>query len=148
VGSPTAGVTVETLLDMTIPADLLPDGPLVVAFGLYTWEAAATVSVQEGILAVGAEIDLVLEGAWAERCGASQFVTRADAGGTLEEIPAGTESVLGPGDGMAYRSEASFEFRNPEPKPGKAMFAAVTSTAPPTVNGEVISTGFDFEFLG
>ena len=147
-GSPAAGLAVDTLLDLTVPADMLPAGPVVVTFGLYTWEAGATVSVQPGILAAGTEIDLVVEGAWAQRAGAAQLVARADGDGALEEIPADTEVVLGSGDGIAYPPEASFEFRNPDPRPGKAMWAAVTSTAPPTQTGEVIQTGFDFEFLG
>jgi quercetin dioxygenase-like cupin family protein len=108
--TPLPGLTEETLLEADLAAEALPRGEGV-------WAAFAHFAVPPGSrgrwapsCCPGPLVEYVLAGAYAVRAEAPVRVVRA--GGTEEAVPAGTEAVLGPGDGLVSRNEVAVEAAN------------------------------------
>jgi hypothetical protein len=108
--TPTPVATEETLLQVTIPADALPHGEGVSSGLAHFSIPPGTRSTWEPYCCPGPMVEYVLEGTYTVRAEAAIQLVRAD--GTVEEVPAGTEVVLGPGDGLISRNETVVEAAN------------------------------------
>lgn len=112
----TPGAAPETLIDLTIPAALLPPPPRQLALAIARWDPGASYA---GAGAQGTDrrlvINAVLTGRYVLRIEAGTVVARAgDA--AAEAVPAGTELTLGPGDVILF-PDAAREQRNAGDEP-------------------------------
>jgi len=120
----------ETLLTLHLPAELLPDGsnPNAIGAGLAraTIPVGARSSWSEDCCA-GPLVEYVLSGRYTVRAQASLHVVRA--GGVAEEIAAGTEVILGPGDALLSRAETPVEAANAGTEPVELLSWVLTDNA-------------------
>lgn len=111
--SPTAEpapVTMETLLQFTLPLDELPKGEGISSGLAHFTIPPGTRSTWESYCCDGPMIEFVMEGLYTVRAESSITVVRA--GGSIEEISSGTEVTLGPGDSLISRNEVKVEAAN------------------------------------
>jgi hypothetical protein len=140
--APVVMTPVETLLEVAVPAEAIPAGPVLVSLGRWTWTANATASVPAGAWQRGVVVDRVLSGSYAARSGGPVLLARSGGDRPVEEIAAGTEFVVDTGGGAAYlQNEASWEFRNAGTEPGVGLGGGIFSTAPPTNPGSETEIG-------
>jgi hypothetical protein len=113
-----ATVTDETVFSWTVPADMLPPGDVEAVFYRLTLPAGTSLPLLAGpfcgcpgeTIATGVGIEVVEDGTYALRLDASVTVIRA---GAEDEIAAGTEVTLGPGDVARFPDYAApGEIRN------------------------------------
>ena len=115
--SPVAA-TEETLLEITIPPDLLPQGDRILSELIYiTAPGGSTASWQEIHYAdwPGLRVHHLLIGSLSVRAEGAAQVVRA-GGASVEDVPAGVEAVLRPGDtwpAMRSRLKRSTPRRRP-----------------------------------
>jgi hypothetical protein len=114
-----SGVTNEMLVAIFVPADLVPTGSAVI------WELAHIVvapnsegmwTAAAGACCPGLRFDYVVDGSYAARSDGPAQVVRIGATGA-EEVPPGTEVVLGPGEALISRNEFAFSSLNREATP-------------------------------
>jgi len=110
-GTPAPGVVAEeTLLEVALPAEALPHGDAVGGGLVHFTIAAGSRATREPYCCPGLLVEYVLSDAYTVRAEAAIRVVRAD--GAVEEVPAGTEVVLGPGDGPVSGHESAVEMAN------------------------------------
>jgi hypothetical protein len=134
--TPSSGVaTEETLLEITIPAELLPQGDRLSA----VFEQATSPAGSTGRwLAVnsagqpGLRVHYVVDGSVIMRAEGEAQVLRAGAGSVLENVPAGTEVTLEAGDTWITRNEMVFEAVNPTEAPAEVLLWVVANIEDPT----------------
>ena len=110
-----AGTTAATLLDLALPADLLPRGERVSSiFEFATSPAGSTGSWLAANSAgqPGLRVQHLLEGEITVRAEEASQLVRA-GGTTPEEVAANIEVTLGPGDTWIARNETVFTATNP-----------------------------------
>ncbi len=107
---PTAESTADTVLETTIPADVIPaSGFDSAGLALFTIPVGNR-STWEKFCCAGPLIEHVISGTVTVRIAAAIQVVRAD--GTVEDVPADTEVTLKPGDSLITRIEATREVAN------------------------------------
>jgi len=108
VPTPTPGIDL-TLVDVAIPADALPAGIAGSAMDHHTIAPAVESTWTVPQLA---HLRHVLEGTLSLRADLPVRVLRGGAGGAWEEIPAGPDVELGPGDSVLILGGATIAFAN------------------------------------
>jgi len=112
---PTAESTDNTVLETTIPADVIPaSGFDSAGLALFTIPVGNR-STWEKFCCAGPLIEHVISGTVTVRIAAAIQVVRAD--GTVEDVPADTEVTLKPGDSLITRIEATREVANTGTEP-------------------------------
>ncbi len=112
-GSPApTGVTEDLLLDIVLPAEAFPPGgPIGIGTGIVrNTIPPGTRSTWEPTCCPGPYVEYVIAGEYRVR--AEAVLSLIHAGGTAEEVPAGTEVVLRPGDALISRNETVVEAAN------------------------------------
>ena len=123
--TPTADeVTAETLLEIIIPAALLPRGDR--AWAVFEQATSPAGSTGHWLAAnsaggPGLRVHYVLDGSIVMRAESDAQVLRAGAGSMLEGVPAGTEVMLTPGDTWIIRNETGFDAVNPTDAPTELL---------------------------
>jgi len=108
----------ETLLDLPIPAEMIPRGdPLGSSLAHYTLPQGTTTTWDVPQL----RVEYVLAGRYTVRSEGSVQIVRAGGSDGLESIPAGTETTLGPGDAMIAPRETTSDYTNPGPDPADLL---------------------------
>lgn len=105
-----AGIVERALVEFPVPEDALPNGDTTSASLAHIVIPVGVRSTWEPTCCPGLLVEYVVAGEYAVRAGASILVWRGY--GTTETIPAGTEVVLGPGDGLFSRNETAVEGAN------------------------------------
>jgi hypothetical protein len=105
--SPTVQLTPATLLDVVLPAEILPTGDGRLSGLVYIYVEGGATGTWLNSCCPGPMIEHVVAGEIAFTSKAATQVVRAD--GSIENIAAGTEVALQPGDTLVTRNE--FEFR-------------------------------------
>ena len=129
----TAGTTAATLLDLTLPADLLPRGDRVSSIFEFATSPAGSTGSWLAVNSAGQpglRVQHLLEGEITVRAeGASLFVP---AGGAApEDVAADTEITLGPGDTWVARNETVFEASNPTDAPARLLVWVLANVEDP-----------------
>jgi hypothetical protein len=103
-GTPTAGMPAEVLLDVTIPAEVMPTGPAFAEFGSSTWSPGDEAMFPEWHPAVSIEAEVVFSGEYGAKSAAGIVASRD---GRMENVSPGQEVVLNAGDGLLYLDNAA-----------------------------------------
>jgi len=131
--SPVAA-TEETLLEITISPDLLPQGDRILSELMYiTAPGGSTGSWREenGVDWPGLRVHHLLTGTLSVRAEGAAQVVRA-GGASVEDVPAGMEVVLGPGDTWLARNEIPFEAVNTSASPTHLLLWVAANNEHPT----------------
>lgn len=119
--TPTAGeMREETLLEVTLPAELLPQGERVTAELDHVTSPPGSTANWQGLDSanwLGLRVHYVLDGTLAVRAEGASEVVRAGEAAMVEDVPAGTEVALGPGDTWIARNELPYEATNTSEAP-------------------------------
>lgn len=108
-GTPGPAITEHPAFQLTIPADAVPSGDTIV-HSIVAYTTTGQSATWEPYCCSGPVVEYVVEGKIAYKAMAPIQVTRAN--GTVEEIPAETEVILEPGDGLLTRIETAIETKN------------------------------------
>ena len=108
--SPEAESTEETLMEIQIPANMLPTGRDISAGLVGLAIPVGTSSTWTPICCTGPLVEYVVSGTYTVRAQEPITVVRAD--GTVEAIGADTAVTLGPGDGLLSHNENVVEASN------------------------------------
>lgn len=110
-GSPTpAGAADELLLDIVLPAEAFPLGGPIGTGIVRNTIPPGTRSTWEPTCCPGPYVEYVISGGYTVRADAA--IRLIHANGTADEVPAGTEVVLRPGDALVSRNETAVEVAN------------------------------------
>jgi hypothetical protein len=111
-----APYTEESLLEMMIPAELLPGGEAIMG-GLnhISWSAGdtATWNASRGANNPGLRFEYLLEGSYTVEVDGPAQLLRAGSGAP-EAVPANAEVALGPGDALAFANDVGATYKKPE----------------------------------
>ena len=108
----------ETLLDLPIPADMIPRGdPLGSSLAHYTLPPDTTTTWDVRQM----RVDYVSSGTYTVRSEGSVQIVRAGGIDELASVPSGTEITLGPGDAMIAPRETTSDYTNPGPDPAELL---------------------------
>ena len=121
--SPVAA-TEETLLELTIPPELLPQGERITSDLVYVTSPPGSTGIWQEIDGgdwPGLRIHYVLDGSLRVRAEGAAQVVRVGERSTLEDVPAGMEVGLGPGDAWIARNEIPFEAVNASAAPAHLL---------------------------
>ena len=133
--TPATGATAEVLVELTLPAESIPTGPVEVGFGRGTYDPGASVAYPAGAFRRGVAFDHVVAGAFAVRVDGPAAVVRAATGdsfGTPEPVAPGTQLTLNPGETVVYLDNASAQtLGSAGTDPTSILIVSVTSTTPP-----------------
>jgi hypothetical protein len=133
--TPIAGKTTEeTLLEVMIPMELLPQGERVTAELDHVTSPPGSTASWQGLNSAnwpGLRVHYVLEGTLTVRAEGASQVVRADAGAMPEDVPAGTEVALGPGDSWIARNEIPYEAMNTSEAPTDLLLWVLASVEDP-----------------
>src|SRR5689334_20170476 len=113
--TPTVGADYRTLLEVTLPADVLPHGPAVVGLLRFTLAPGASVTSPAGSAPPSVAFEIIGAGSYAVRSEGRLLVVRRATGKPAagEPVAPGTEVTLGPGDAVVYLdNQASQRVRN------------------------------------
>jgi hypothetical protein len=122
----------ETLVELAIPADLLPEGDRITSELAYLTDPPGSTGRWNGIERVdwrGLRVQHVLDGSLTMRAEDESWVARAGAGAALAEAPAGTEVVLAAGDTWLARNETPYETSNPGAEPAHLLLWVLADIA-------------------
>lgn len=148
--APIPGVTVEeTLLAATLPAEALPYGDRLSGNLSYFTVEPGIKSNWEPILngcCPGLRVDYVVEGELIMRLGGPARVVRANADLASQQVPAGTEVLLGSGDTLMSRYEDAFTSANPGPAQTRLLDWVFVDGYVTANQGN--PTGWDYHFDG
>lgn len=133
--TPTPGEAAEeTLLEVTIPPELLPEGERITSEFSYLTMPAGSSGSWQGIARAdwrGLRVHYVLDGNLTIRAEGDAHVLRAGGGSVLEEVPAGMEVPLGPGDTWMIRNETPYEVGNATDAPAQFLSWILANIADP-----------------
>jgi hypothetical protein len=130
------GTVEESLLEVTLPPELLPQGERITSEFSYLTMPGESSGSWRGLDRVdwrGLRLHYVLDGSLAIQAEGDARVQRAGAGASLEEVPAGEEVTLGPGDAWVSRNETPYEVRTPETAPARFLVWVLANIADPSV---------------
>jgi hypothetical protein len=128
--APPAGVSTETLLAVTFPADTVPTGEATVDFFRLDYEPGTTLEFPSTAPSRSVLAELVVDGMLGARSEGAMRVVRAD--GATEEVPPGTEATLGPGDAAIYLDNSAPQvLRNAGEGPLVTINVGIFSTVEP-----------------
>jgi hypothetical protein len=141
-GTPTAAVTEEVWVDVTVPAEALPpSGPVFLGLFRIAWDEGAGYRYQED--APGVAVDCVLAGRFAFRPDVDELFIPADAHQEPVVAPAGEETTLEPGGCALLHQEVHRDERNAGTGPVDwvAVVVLPENTPPPANGPEAIAFG-------
>jgi hypothetical protein len=138
-GTPTTGLSIETLLAVAFPTRALPPDTTQIELIRYSIAPGTRLGFPDVFVAPRAELAYVLEGRYTVRAAAPLLLWQRGAT-EPEDVPAQTEVTLGPGDAFAIPvvpvddlgKDALGELRNPGPDPLEVLGIAVW-VEPPTM---------------
>ena len=134
--TPTSGtVPQETLLEVTIPTELLPQGDRISAVFEQSTSPAGSTGQWLAVNSAGQpglRLHYVVEGSVVMRAEGDAQVLRAGAGSMLEDVPMGAKVTLESGDTWITRNETVFEAVNPTEAPAELLIWVVANIGDPT----------------
>ena len=134
--TPTPEPTDELLLEITLPAEALPRGEhFSSGFAHYSIPPGARGTWTPNCC-TGPMVEYVLSGAYTVRAEAVIDIVRA--GGVVEEVPAGTEVALGPGDALLSRVETVVEAANTGEMPVELLSWVLVEDPTNAFNGHLL----------
>jgi hypothetical protein len=126
VGTPSAGVRSEVLLEATIPAAVLPTGPAYAELWRSTWAPGDEAEYPDWHPAVSVQVETVFAGEYGARSDADIIAWR---NGQFEDIPPGEEVVLSAGDAAIYLDNAANQWvRNAGTTPAEVATFIITAS--------------------
>ena len=133
--APGSAVAEETLLAVTLPAALLPQGDRVAAEISHVTsppESTGTWRAIDGVDQPGLRILFVMDGTLTLRADGPAQVVRAEGAETLGDVPTGIAVTLHTGDTWLGRNETPWEAVNPSATPAELLLWAVANLEDPT----------------
>jgi mannose-6-phosphate isomerase-like protein (cupin superfamily) len=141
-GTPTAALTEEVWVDVTVPAEALPpSGPVFLGLFRIVWEEGAGYRYQEDV--PGVAVDCVVSGALTFRPAQDIAVIRAEARQASERVAAETETLLDPGDCVVIGTDVHRDEHNAGNGPVDFVGVVIIpdNTPPPAGAPEAIAFG-------
>jgi hypothetical protein len=129
-GTPDATTMTEhTLLDLQLPAELLPHGDQIVGelYHMTVPDGRATWAGHEGDCCPGTRVEHVLTGGYSMSGDGELLVARAGAN-EWEMIPAGTSAEIREGDTVAYSNAIRVTFDNPGTGPVEVLYFIIVES--------------------
>lgn len=127
---PAAGVGVEILASVVIPAAYVPAGEATLGFVHLVLDPGTTFTAPDVRPVQALQVDVVLAGQFAVQAASGLRVVRRD--GTTEDVPPDAEAVLGPGDALVVLDGGQPQtLRTVGDAPVERLSTAIATTAQP-----------------